>query len=82
MIITLNMHSKRKYIKKILRNYDYFYSYNDEDINKITDYVLSLKQKGYEKHLFILFFDKYLDRVDIEIEKEIIFDICMQYMSF
>ena len=71
MINRVNMYSKRKYIKKILKNH----SYKDEDINKMINYILELKQRGYDKYLLILYFDKYSDRVNIEIEKEILSDI-------
>ena len=36
----------------------------------MTNYILELKQRGYDKCLIILYFDKYLDRVNIEIVKE------------
>ena len=41
----------------------------------MTNYILELKQRGYDKYLVFLYFDKYLDRVNIEIEKEILSDI-------
>ena len=41
----------------------------------MTNYLLGLKQRDYDKYLLILYFDKYLDRVNIEIEKEVLSDI-------
>ena len=45
MIFRFDLYSKRNYIKKLLRNHEYFYLNKDENINKITDYILESKQK-------------------------------------
>ena len=44
MIYRFNRHSKRNYIKKLLRNHEYFYldEYYDEDINKVADNILQM----------------------------------------
>ena len=70
MSITLNYYSKRKDIDKILRQHEYFNSY--KNIDEITDYILELKKKNYDKQLFVLFFSIYLNKFDIEIEKRLL----------
>ena len=71
LIFRFNRYSKRNYIKKLLRNHEYFYLNKDENINKITDYILEPKQKNYKKYIEHLYLDKYFDRMvnilDIEI---------------
>ena len=64
--IRLNRYSKREDIDKILREYEYFNSY--KNIDKITDYILELKKRDYNKQIFVLFFNIYLDEFDIKIE--------------
>ena len=71
LIFRFNRYSKRNYIKRLLRNHEYFYLNKDENINKITDYILESKQKNYKKYIEHLYLDKYFDRMvsilDIEI---------------
>ena len=62
--IRLNYYSKRKNIDKILRKYEYCNSY--KDIDEIIDYILELKRRNYDKQMFVLFFNLYLDEFDIE----------------
>ena len=54
MIYRFNRYSKRNYIKKLLRNHEYFYldEYYDEDINKVADNILQMHNiKNYKKYI-------------------------------
>ena len=76
MIYRFNRYSKRNYIKKLLRNHEYFYldEYYDEDINKVADNILQMHNiKNYKKYIEDLYLDNYIDRIDkildIKLEK-------------
>ena len=76
MIYRFNRYSKRNYIKKLLRNHEYFYldEYYDEDINKVADNILRMHNiKNYKKYIENLYLDNYIDRIDkildIKLEK-------------
>ena len=71
--IRVNYYSKRKNIVKILREHEYFNSY--KNIHRLTDYILELKRRNYDKKLFVLYFNVYLHYFDIEIEKKILDEI-------
>ena len=68
MIFRFNRYSKRNYIKKLLKNHEYFYLNKDENINKITDYILETEQKNYKKYIEHLYLDKYLENYKKNIE--------------
>ena len=56
MIYRFNRYSKRNYIKKLLRNQEYFYldEYYDEDIDKVADNILQMHNiKNYKKYMKI-----------------------------
>ena len=56
MIYRFNRYSKRNYIKKLLRNHEYFYldEYYDEDNNKVGDNILQMHNiKNYKNILKI-----------------------------
>ena len=74
MIIRLNSDSKNA-INKILKDHNYFHPFKEENINQITNYILELKQKSYHRYIKALFFNKYLERINFELEKEILCDI-------
>ena len=62
----------------MLRKNKYFYLDKDEDINKITDYILQDNPKNCKEYIDNIYLDKYSDRMDnlldIEIEKENVFE--------
>ena len=51
------------------------HSFKEENFNQITDYIFELKQKGYNRYIECSFFNKYLERINLELEKEILSDI-------
>ena len=62
MIYRFNRYSKRNYIKKLLRDHEYFYldEYYDEDINKVSDNILQMHNiKNYKNILKIYDFVHY-----------------------
>ena len=73
MINIIHSHFNKNTIKKILKDH----SFKEENINQITDYIFEVKQKGYNRYIECLFFNKYLERIDLKLEKEILCDICI-----
>ena len=47
----------------------------EKDINEITDYICELKLKRYHDYVDVLFFDKYLERIDSKLVKEILYNM-------
>ena len=76
MIYRFNRYSKRNYIKKLLRNHEYFSldEHYDEDINKVANNILQMHNiKNYKKYIEDLYLYNYIDRIDkildIKLEK-------------
>ena len=69
MIYRFNRYSKRNYIKKLLRNHEYFYLDKDENINKVVDNILEIKPDNYKKYIEHLYLDKYLDKLEHKIDE-------------
>ena len=64
MIYRFNRYSKRNYIKKLLRNHEYFYLDKDENINKLVDSILEIKPDNYKKYIEHLYLDKLEHKID------------------
>ena len=69
MIYRFNRYSKRNYIKKLLRNHEYFYLDKDENINTLVDNILEIKPDNYKNYIEHLYLDKYLDKLEHKIDE-------------
>ena len=69
VIYRFNKYSKRNYIEKLLRNHEYFYIDENEDLNRIIDNILEVKPDNYKKYVEHLYLDKFLDRIEHTVDE-------------
>ena len=73
MIITIQYDFKKSTIRRIL------YDHKFKNIIEIADYIYLIKQKGYHRYIESVIFNKYLERIDSKLVKEILYDIYIKY---
>ena len=75
MIMNIQSHFKKSAIIRMLSDH----KFEKERINQIADYIYELKQKKYHWSIDILFFNRYLEIFDLELDKRILYDIYKYY---
>ena len=64
MIYRFNRHSKRNYIKKLLKLNEYFYLDKVENVNTVVDNILEIKPDNYKTCIDNMYLDKFLDKLE------------------